>query len=410
MRIVMVVGKSTGGLGAQVGVLADHLRRRGHEVRILTDALTAKHFGYQNADMFWPVRPRSWHALGEVRRRLTKARHLLLSADIVHAHGYQAGLFSAYLLGGVGYRPPLVVSWHDSISAQIPQFLAAKVRQFIAASAAQISGSTSDLVEQARRDGARSSELVPIPSPKVERLLQEEPLDRKVRSENWKKLAAKEHLDNRGQLVLSVGRIEEAKRYDQLIRVMEKVTYPATAVVVGAGRVSLLSALRSQGTQMQVNFIGGRDDIDEWFHAATVLVVTSTWEARSSVVQEAMALGLPVIAPQVGGLIDLLDVDETHPEAAGVLIDTQIRAENGAAKQLEDFAQAVVSLLSDPSRWYELQRRARARAQEWETFGQIVSRWEAKYRQLCPHPPSARHRAEGSGESDERAGDAPAAH
>ena len=78
-RIVLVVGKATGGIGIHVRDLAAGLAGLGHDVEVVTDPLTARTFGLDHARLLWPdpTRPDP--------RRLAQLRRLLRGADLVHA-------------------------------------------------------------------------------------------------------------------------------------------------------------------------------------------------------------------------------------------------------------------------------------------------------------------------------------
>lgn len=56
MRVAMVVGRSTGGIGLHAVDLATHLRAMGDEVVFVTDDLTADRFELPGALRWWPSR------------------------------------------------------------------------------------------------------------------------------------------------------------------------------------------------------------------------------------------------------------------------------------------------------------------------------------------------------------------
>ena len=112
-RVVMLVGKATGGIGVHVRDLAAGLAAAGTEVAIVTDPLTARTFGLGGARLLWPD-PRRPDP-----RRLGELRRLLRGADVVHAHGHQAGLVAAFALGPrprrARSRPAFVISLHNEV-------------------------------------------------------------------------------------------------------------------------------------------------------------------------------------------------------------------------------------------------------------------------------------------------------
>ncbi len=85
-------------------------------------------------------------------------------ADLVHAHGLHAGLRAALALSG---RPvPLVVTWHTRAHAEGAR--AAVVRLLerrVARAASVVLGTSSDLVDRARRRGARDARLAAVALP-----------------------------------------------------------------------------------------------------------------------------------------------------------------------------------------------------------------------------------------------------
>ncbi len=98
--------------------------------------------------------------------------------------------------------------------------------------------------------------------------------------------------------------------------------------------------------------------------AADVVVVSSRWEARSLVVQEAMRAGVPVVSTAVGGV----------PELVG---EAALLVPYGDAAAL---AAAVRELLADPTRHAALAEAGRAQAETWPdeaaTVAQVLSTYD----------------------------------
>ncbi|MEP6798909.1 MAG: glycosyltransferase family 4 protein [Lapillicoccus sp.] len=296
MKILMVLGRSTGGIGTHVRQLADDLRREGHEVLLVTDLETARHFAWVDAVTWWP------RTLGGLLRWRGRLRRLAAGSDVVHAHGIQAG--AAVALALPRRQPAVVVSLHNppptgGWGGRVGTALAR-----VALRRANLTtGASADLVETARRLGATRTRLAPVPSPLVPQLLARPVPDAARRA------TLVEELDlGPGPLVLTVARLAPQKRLDVVVAALALMTHRPRLcwAVVGGGDAGLRADLEARGAGTGVVFLGPRSDVATLLEAASVLVVSSDWEARALVVQEAMAAGVPVLATRVGGVPDLL--------------------------------------------------------------------------------------------------------
>jgi glycosyltransferase involved in cell wall biosynthesis len=367
MRVLMVVGRSTGGIGLQAVDLTARLRAAGDEVTVATDESTADRFGLGDAKLWWPGREAglrgSWS-------RLTHLRRAIRSADVVHAHGHQAGLVAA--LAGLGTRTPLVVSQHNAVlRAGGARGLASRlVQSVVARRAALVTGASSDLVGEAQRHGARTARLAPVPSPLVPELLRDEAPDATTRGERRRELLQDNgiHADPEAPLVLTIARIAPQKDLGTFVDLFARLSVPATGVVVGGGDRTLLDDLRSrvERDHLPVHFVGQQDDPARWLRAADAFVLVSTWEARALVVQEAMAAGVPVVATDAGGLRDLVD-------GVGALVPV------GDAVAA---AAAVETFLTDQAARHTAVVEGRARATSWDDGTATASRWREWYSDL----------------------------
>jgi glycosyltransferase involved in cell wall biosynthesis len=351
MRVVLLVGRSTGGIGTHVGQLVADLRQLGLEVVVVTHPLTAERFGWDDARTWWPRDPR--HPLAAVRN-LRRLQALVAGADVVHAHGHQAGLL-ATLLGVAAPRPALVVSQHNLVLAGSGlRRVKAAAQRLVARRADLVTGASTDLVEQARALGAVDARLARVPSPKVPALLAQPVLDDAGRAALAGRLlgpAAGRPFGpaaGRPWLVLTVSRIAAQKDLEVLVTAAAAVHAACRFVVVGDGDADLRGRLQDQirRTGAPVELVGARDDVAQLLRAADVFVLPSAWEARALVVQEAMAAGTPVVASDVGGLRDLVD-------GSGCLV---------AAGDADGLARVVDTLLADPGRRAQASRAGRQAA------------------------------------------------
>ncbi len=118
-------------------------------------------------------------------------------------------------------------------------------------------------------------------------------------------------LDPRKYYLLSAGRVVKRKGYDYLLRAMTELPDRIHALIMGDGpELTNLKNLASDlGINTRVHFLGfvQRDeDKYRYYAAADLYVLSSLHEGMGIVVQEAMEFGLPVVATNHGGQIDLI--------------------------------------------------------------------------------------------------------
>jgi L-malate glycosyltransferase len=159
-------------------------------------------------------------------------------------------------------------------------------------------------------------------------------------------------LDPRRPVVGTIGRLEDRKGHDQLLRAAGEMLAGANGrqpqlVIVGDGplRESLAGQARTLGVADSVRFEGTVADVRPVLAAMDVFVLPSRAEGMSNALMEAMAAGRPVVATAVGGNTEVVTDGET-----GLLVPPA----NPAA-----IARAVDGLLGDPERASRLGTAAR---------------------------------------------------
>jgi glycosyltransferase involved in cell wall biosynthesis len=172
-------------------------------------------------------------------------------------------------------------------------------------------------------------------------------------------------------VVLAVGRLTEQKGFDVLVaaaaRWREVQPAPRT-VIAGDGPMFVQLAAQIRQSGADVLLLGAREDVPALLATADVFVLSSRWEARALVLQEAMRAGRAIVATAAGGTPGLTGND------AAVLVP----AGDDAA-----LAAAVLAVLADPSVAAGLGLAARARAATFPSPEDAVRQALALYRSLA---------------------------
>src|SRR5215475_4342407 len=178
-------------------------------------------------------------------------------------------------------------------------------------------------------------------------------------------------LDFGSRIVVAVGALVPVKGLDRLIDAMSLMRNSMRGVnaklyVIGEGpqRAALESQIARYGLTDRVFLIGQRpqSELAEWHSAADLFCLTSHREGCPNAVIEAMACGLPVVAPDVGGVGELISKPEygiTPPsptadkfaEAIAKALKTNWNraeiAEAGAARSWSDVANEVMAYYAE---------------------------------------------------------------
>ena len=370
MRVVMLLGRSTGGIGTHVAQLSADLRDRDTDVIVVTHPLTAQRFDLGPVRLWWPESAGWIRALHDFRL----LRRLALRSDIVHAHGHQGALLATLSTMSIALtrdrrRPKLIVSQHNAVlPGSGRQGLKRVAQRWVAHRADLVTGASSDLVKEASLFGAGRAELAEVPSPRVPELLEQPPADAPTRAQIRAALYSSvdlQEVDLALPLVVTISRIAPQKNVPVLVEAASRLHSPCTWVVLGDGDPDLLATLRAraQALSAPVHLVGARSDPDQWLRAAEVFVLPSEWEARALVVQEAMAAGTPVVATDVGGLHDLV-------ARAGLLV---IPGDPDA------IAEATDRVLSDPGLRADLALRGREAASMLPNGRDTATWWLERY-------------------------------
>jgi glycosyltransferase involved in cell wall biosynthesis len=124
-------------------------------------------------------------------------------------------------------------------------------------------------------------------------------------------------------------------------------------------RADLETEIRALGIGEYATFLGPRRDVPEILRALDVFALTSIFEGAPFAMIEAVVMGLPIVATQVGAVHEVLDgngylVSVLHPE---------------------DTAAALAELCRDAALCQRLSRRSRSLARRYD-IERMVRRYE----------------------------------
>jgi glycosyltransferase involved in cell wall biosynthesis len=173
------------------------------------------------------------------------------------------------------------------------------------------------------------------------------------------------------QRLVTVARLEPVKSLDLLLRALAHLRgtgHAATLTVVGDGteREALEQLTRELGLVEHVTFTGWTRNVESYLGEADLFVMSSRSEGLSLTLLEAMAVGLPVVATDVGGNPEVIEegvtghlVPHGSPQAlagamAAVLARPDRAAAMGAAGRQRVLARFSLDVMADAySRVYQ---------------------------------------------------------
>jgi glycosyltransferase involved in cell wall biosynthesis len=364
LRTVQVLGGGSAGSSAHVRSLAAGLVARGVRVTVCSPAEADRVYGFTGVGAHHVPVPRSSDPAS-----VSALRAACADADLVHAHGIHAALRAALALSG--RRVPLVVTWHtrseaDGARAHVLRLLERRV----ARAAAVVLGTSSDLVDRARRRGARDARLaaVALPAPR----LPVEP----VEPDRFRHKARAELGATDRPLLIAVGSLDRYRGYHTLLdasRAWCRLDPVPLLVIAGEGPLRAVLQRRIEDEELPVRLIGRREDVTELLAAADLVLLPSRWESRSVLAQEALHARVPLVATAVGGI----------PETVG---DAAELVPYGNAKALGD---AVLRLLADPARREVLREKGARQAATWPTEDETVAQVLSVYDEFTRFRPLA---------------------
>jgi glycosyltransferase involved in cell wall biosynthesis len=166
-------------------------------------------------------------------------------------------------------------------------------------------------------------------------------------------------------VILTVSRLAPQKNLGMVLDIAAALRHRLDLrfVVVGDGPEEETLQRRIADERLHVRLLGRSDDISSLFGAADVALLTSTWEARALVAQEALLAGVPLISTRVGGIEELVD-------SAALLVPPG---------DVEEAARQLVALADNPDQRRRLKEAGRRQSATWPDEDDVANALVAAY-------------------------------
>jgi glycosyltransferase involved in cell wall biosynthesis len=365
--IAYFIRQATGGMKNHLIDLVEGLNKKGYRLAVISppndslkSALSAIDVPFYQLPMSHGLSPTD---LGAVWRLSGMLR--ALKPDLFHIHGNKSALVGrpAAFLAGV---PAVVLTVHNFLvyrNARRPMRSLANLAQRRLTSGIDRIIAVSDSLKKnlVENEGLSASQI--------------EVIHNGIDYDRWQEKTVGSRPDSglkeSGFAVLAVGRLVDWKGHDVLIKAAAEFRDASPDIQVaiageGPMRAELERLIRASGPEQNVSLLGHVADIRALLARADLFVLPSINEPFGIVLLEAMALGLPVIATDAGGVPEIITDDQN-----GVLVPPA----DAAA-----LSRAISTLAADAAKRRRLGDCARITVKERFALQEIIERTEEVYK------------------------------
>lgn len=299
VRVLQVLGYSTGGIARHVAQVTRGLDGRGFDVAIAGPPDLPLPMPKTVLPVTIPRGPLRGHRAAVARLREVVANG---PYDVVHAHGLRAGIDTALAARGLC---PVVLTVHNLVHPAVAGRVKHLAYRQAESLAVRLTDHTfavsSDIARHLRsKRGGRRDKVEVLylgigDPPGVER-------DRAI-------VRASLDVGEDERLVVTASRLAPQKALGVMLEALAAVDVPFVLAVLGTGpqEAELRAAAERIGVGERVRWLGFRTDVADYIAAGDVFCLSSVWEGVPLAAQEAILLGVPVVATAVGGMPELVE-------------------------------------------------------------------------------------------------------
>lgn len=339
MKIGIVCYPTFGGSGVVATELGLQLAERGHEVHFITYERPVRLEGFRDNVYYHEVLPFKYSLFKYTPYETTLAGKMVDVAlneglDVLHVHyaipHASVAFLAKSILSSKGVYIPVITTLHGTDITLVGKDPALKAVVEFSINNSDAVTSVSDFLKQATYDNFSIAKDINV----VYNFIDFDKFQKRDK-DHFKKAIAP---DNE-KIITHVSNFRSVKRAEDALYVFEKVVkqIPSKLLMIGDGpeRAKLEVICRERGLCDQIRFLGKQGAIEELLSVSDLFLLPSSNESFGLAALEALALGVPVISSNAGGipevnkdgfsgyLCDVGDVDSMSDRAIGLLSDAE---------------------------------------------------------------------------------------
>ncbi|KPN89552.1 mannosyl transferase [Lysinibacillus sp. ZYM-1] len=290
-----------GGAQKHVEALAIQLKRDGHEVTVVTGSYQPTLWRLQEEKITVvriPVMQRAIHLTKDFQTFWQlRAVFKNIQPDVVATHSSKAGVIGR-VVGSLLHIPTVFTAHSWSFTEGVPQ----KKQALYYRMEKSVQRFTTKIITVSDYD--RELALMKKVAPAHKLLTIHNGIDP---IENSHLTTEKTYMEQ--PVIVMVARFEVPKRHDLLLEALAELTdVPWQLQLIGDGslRPALEEFVEQHDLTDRISFLGDQLDVHTYLEKSHLFVLLSDWEGLPISIIEAMRVGLPIVATNVGGVKELV--------------------------------------------------------------------------------------------------------
>jgi N-acetyl-alpha-D-glucosaminyl L-malate synthase BshA len=371
MKIGIVLYPTYGGSGVMATELGKSLAKKGHEIHFITYSQPVRLGGFRSNIFYHEVAVSDYPLFDYTPYETVLASKMVdvvkrEELDVLHVHyaipHASAAFMAKQILAAQGVHIPYVTTLHGTditLVGRDPSF--EPVITFCMNESDAITAVSESLREDTYKHFNATKDILVIPNfvhPRSKTI------------HNIQEIRRRYAIDNE-PIMCHISNFRKVKRVDDVLKMFDKVNQkiPSKLLMVGDGpeRYGLEELCAQLGLCDRVVFIGKVRETQEVLEISDLFVLPSETESFGLAALEAMAMGVPVISSNTGGIPEVNINGET-----GFMSDVG---------DVEDMAKNAIYILEDEDRKKNFGENALARSKIFD-IDTVVCQYEDLYKTL----------------------------